>query len=61
LTEILLAPADKSQVYVAEVSQPACAAVQIGLIEVLNSWDIVPFACMGHSSGGYIMPTISSG
>jgi acyl transferase domain-containing protein len=55
LIEILLDPADKSQVYVAEISQPACTAVQIGLTEVLNSWDIVPFACLGHSSGWYTM------
>lgn len=33
------------------ISQPACTAVQIALIEVLASWNIRPQATVGHSSG----------
>ncbi len=32
-------------------SQPMCAALQIALVEQLESWGIVPSAVIGHSSG----------
>ncbi|KAJ5631672.1 fatty acid synthase S-acetyltransferase [Penicillium longicatenatum] len=35
----------------AEYSQPLCAAVQIGLVDLLASWNIHPIAVIGHSSG----------
>ncbi|KAJ6018051.1 fatty acid synthase S-acetyltransferase [Penicillium sp. IBT 35674x] len=35
----------------AEYSQPLCAAVQIGLVDLLASWNIHPTAVIGHSSG----------
>ncbi|KAJ5532159.1 fatty acid synthase S-acetyltransferase [Penicillium frequentans] len=35
----------------AEYSQPLCAAVQIGLVDLLASWNIHPNAVIGHSSG----------
>lgn len=34
-----------------EVSQTVCAAVQVGLVEVLSTWGIRPTAVVGHSSG----------
>lgn len=34
-----------------ERSQPVCAALQIALVDVLDSWHIVPAAVAGHSSG----------
>lgn len=33
------------------VSQSACTAVQLGLVELLASWNITPRATVGHSSG----------
>ncbi|PYI20858.1 putative polyketide synthase [Aspergillus violaceofuscus CBS 115571] len=32
-------------------SQPICTAIQIGIIELLRSWDVQPAAVVGHSSG----------
>ncbi|KAL3426470.1 beta-ketoacyl synthase domain-containing protein [Phlyctema vagabunda] len=32
-------------------SQPLCAAIQLGIIELLKAWDIKPSAVVGHSSG----------
>ncbi|PSR80251.1 hypothetical protein BD289DRAFT_441070 [Coniella lustricola] len=32
-------------------SQPICTAVQVGLVELLRSWNIQPKAVIGHSSG----------
>lgn len=49
--EELLRPAESSRVYQAEISQPLCKAVQIGLV---NSWErrgITPDSVIGHSSG----------
>lgn len=34
-----------------EYSQPLCTAVQLALVELLKSFDIVPKAVVGHSSG----------
>ncbi|KAK3169769.1 hypothetical protein OEA41_009153 [Lepraria neglecta] len=42
---------DDSLVNQAVVSQPACTAVQIGLIDLFLSWDIIPRGAAGHSSG----------
>lgn len=35
----------------AHMSQPACTAVQIALVDLLRSWGISPSAVTGHSSG----------
>lgn len=35
----------------AHISQPSCTAIQLALIELLRSWEIVPTAVIGHSSG----------
>jgi acyl transferase domain-containing protein len=32
-------------------AQPICTALQLGLIQLLASWDIMPSVVMGHSSG----------
>ena len=34
-----------------EYSQPICTAIQIALVELLESFGIVPKAVVGHSSG----------
>lgn len=51
LSEELAKPAGKSRVNEAEISQPACTAIQLGLVALLGSWNITPTAVTGHSSG----------
>lgn len=51
LTEELAKPASTSRIDDAEISQPACTAVQIALVLLLKSWGIVPTMVTGHSSG----------
>ncbi|GLB18981.1 putative PKS/NRPS-like protein biosynthetic cluster [Aspergillus tubingensis] len=40
-----------SRVDEAEVCQPLCTAIQIGLVNLLASWGVQPAAVVGHSSG----------
>lgn len=35
----------------AHISQPACTALQVALVDLLKSWNVVPGAVIGHSSG----------
>lgn len=51
LKEELNRPESESRLSLAELSQPACTAIQIALVDLLESWDIVPAAVIGHSSG----------
>ncbi|KAK0736272.1 hypothetical protein B0T21DRAFT_288533 [Apiosordaria backusii] len=51
LTEELNKDASVSRVDDAEISQPACTAVQLALVELFKSWGITPRAVIGHSSG----------
>lgn len=46
-----LAQLDTDEVNKVALSQPLCTAVQIGLVNILHSWDVSPFAVVGHSSG----------
>ncbi|MCJ1251296.1 hypothetical protein MMC30_008528 [Trapelia coarctata] len=43
--------AEGSRVNDAEISQPACTAVQLGLVMLLRSWGMSPTVVAGHSSG----------
>jgi acyl transferase domain-containing protein len=40
--------------------QPLCTALQLALTDLLSSWNIVPAAVIGHSSGeiaaAYVLP-----
>lgn len=49
--DILSNSDDKSLLAKAEFSQPLCTALQIGLVDLLASWNIYPSAVIGHSSG----------
>lgn len=51
LVEELSKDAKSSLVGLAHVSQPACTAVQLALVDLLRSWGIRPHAVAGHSSG----------
>lgn len=35
----------------AEISQPACTAIQLALVELLRAWKVAPKCVAGHSSG----------
>ena len=51
LYSILSGDCDAALIQTAEVSQAACTAVQIGLVDLLASWSVRPSGVAGHSSG----------
>ncbi|KGO67796.1 Acyl transferase/acyl hydrolase/lysophospholipase [Penicillium italicum] len=51
IDELLLTDPSKSSISAAFMSQPACTAVQLALVDLLSSWGIRPKAVVGHSSG----------
>ncbi|KAJ5887882.1 type I iterative PKS [Penicillium taxi] len=55
---------EQSRVAEAEFAQPLCTAVQIALVNVLQTWGITPDAVLGHSSGeiaaGYASGALSA-
>jgi acyl transferase domain-containing protein len=51
LTEELNRDKLESRINDAEISQPACTAIQLALVILLKSWGIYPGAVLGHSSG----------
>ncbi|KAH7318044.1 putative polyketide synthase [Stachybotrys elegans] len=51
LTDELELGKQESRVNDAEISQPACTAIQLALVLLLRSWGVSPGAVVGHSSG----------
>ncbi|KAA8567237.1 hypothetical protein EYC84_010277 [Monilinia fructicola] len=51
LYDVLSGNCDETVIQKSEVSQAACTAVQIGLVDLLASWNIRPSGVAGHSSG----------
>ncbi|OJJ39118.1 hypothetical protein ASPWEDRAFT_149949 [Aspergillus wentii DTO 134E9] len=51
LVEVLQKDTDTSEINFPHLSQPACTALQIALVDLLQSWCISPTSVMGHSSG----------
>ncbi|KAL9633240.1 MAG: hypothetical protein Q9204_003481, partial [Flavoplaca sp. TL-2023a] len=51
LSSVLSGDCDEALIQTAEVSQAACTALQIGLVDLLASWHVRPSAVAGHSSG----------
>lgn len=51
LIDILSGECDDELVQTPEISQPACTAIQIGLVDLLASWSVRPSGVVGHSSG----------
>ena len=48
---VLSGDCDAALIQTAEISQAACTAVQIGLVDLLASWSVRPSGVAGHSSG----------
>lgn len=48
---VLSGTCDADLVQTAEVSQAACTALQIGIVDLLASWSVRPAGVAGHSSG----------
>ncbi|KAK8119397.1 polyketide synthase [Apiospora kogelbergensis] len=51
LSDELAKPESESRLNNAEISQPACTAVQLALVKLLESWGVTPAVVTGHSSG----------
>lgn len=51
LEESLLEPAATSRVSEVTHSQTLCTAIQIGIVDLLRSWNVEPNVVVGHSSG----------
>lgn len=49
--ELIHRDAESSKVSDANISQPACTAIQLCLVDLFRSWRIRPNAVTGHSSG----------
>lgn len=47
----LLKSAEDSRLSQSSFSQPLCAALQLALVDLLQTWEITPSAVVGHSSG----------
>ena len=47
----LLKSAEDSRLSQSRFSQPLCAALQLGIVDLLTAWGIEPSAVVGHSSG----------
>ncbi|KAI1489804.1 hypothetical protein F5X96DRAFT_639079 [Biscogniauxia mediterranea] len=51
LLEELSASQQDSRVNEPQISQPACTAVQVALVDLLREWGVTPSITLGHSSG----------
>ncbi|KAI2468602.1 polyketide synthase [Annulohypoxylon bovei var. microspora] len=51
LIEAIFEPEESSKIHDASRSQPACTAIQVALVILLESWGITPSTVVGHSSG----------
>ncbi len=51
LTEELDKQEHESRINDAEITQPACTAIQLALVVLLQAWGVLPAVVLGHSSG----------
>jgi len=51
IIEELEKPDILTNVHAPGISQPLCTAIQVALLDLLRSWDIIPASVCGHSSG----------
>ncbi len=64
IEDILLEYSEKVSIDDAEFAQPLCTAIQIAIVQLLESWGVRPAVTVGHSSGeiaaGYAAGLISA-
>ncbi|OCK76857.1 ketoacyl-synt-domain-containing protein [Lepidopterella palustris CBS 459.81] len=51
IEDVLSGKCEKDLIQVPAVSQTLCTALQIGLVDLLASWSVLPSGVVGHSSG----------
>ena len=51
LLDEIMAEDKTSRIHEPSISQPACTALQVALVDLLATWDVQPSAVVGHSSG----------
>lgn len=51
IVEELLRDETETRIDMSSYSQPICTALQIAIVDLLESWNITPSAIVGHSSG----------
>ena len=51
IVEELLCDEPESRIDKSSYSQPICTALQVAMVDLLESWNITPSAIVGHSSG----------
>ena len=51
IVEELLRDETETKIDMSSYSQPICTALQIAIVDLLDSWNITPSAIVGHSSG----------
>lgn len=40
-----------TNIHAPSISQPLCTAIQVALVDLLRSWNVIPVSVCGHSSG----------
>lgn len=50
-SDFLTEPAATSRIQEPQFSQTICTALQVAVVDLLRSWDVLPVVCLGHSSG----------
>ncbi|KAI0394195.1 hypothetical protein F5Y17DRAFT_476000 [Xylariaceae sp. FL0594] len=51
LRDILAGHCEEDLIQIPEITQVACTALQVGLVDLLSSWSVQPVGIVGHSSG----------
>ncbi|KAI1318728.1 polyketide synthase [Xylariaceae sp. FL0255] len=51
MEDVLLGDCDTLLVHEPEVSQTVCTALQVGMVDLFQAWNICPAVAVGHSSG----------
>ncbi|KAI0438847.1 hypothetical protein F4803DRAFT_569116 [Xylaria telfairii] len=51
LFDVLSGDCDPEMIHAAQITQTACTALQVGIVDLLASWSVRPSGVVGHSSG----------
>jgi len=49
--EDILSGNSSADIHAANISQTACTALQVAIVDLFRTWNVTPRACVGHSSG----------